>query len=44
VTPEALAFFDGIVAETAAKLKAIGDLETVRETPMTVGMGIDYPQ
>jgi len=43
VSPQALALFDQIVAETAAKLKAIGDLQDVAETPMAMGMGIDYP-
>jgi hypothetical protein len=31
-----------VIAETAAKLKTIGDLETVAEKPMVMGMGIDY--
>jgi hypothetical protein len=42
VSPESLALFDSIVAEIAAKLTAIGDLETVAEKPMAMGMGIDY--
>jgi predicted nucleic acid-binding protein len=32
--------FDGIIAETAAKLKAIGDLERVEETQVAVSMGL----
>jgi len=39
VSPQALELFDGIIAETAAKLKVIGDLERVEETRMAVGMG-----
>jgi hypothetical protein len=42
VSPESLELFDQIIAETAAKLKAIADLETFGETPMAAGMGVDY--
>jgi fumarate reductase subunit D len=42
VSPQSLKLFDEIVADTAAKLKAIGDLEHFAETPMVMGMGIDY--
>jgi PAS domain S-box-containing protein len=34
--------FDRIIAETAAKLKALGDLEHVVETDMALGTGIDF--
>jgi hypothetical protein len=43
VSPHALALFDQIVGETAAKLKAIADLEVVNATQMTIGAGIAYP-
>jgi hypothetical protein len=42
VSAESLALFDGIVTETAAKLKAIADLENVVETHMVIGTGIEY--
>jgi PAS domain S-box-containing protein len=34
---------DQIIQEAAGKLKMLGDLETVREREMVVGLGIDYP-
>jgi len=33
---------DSIIGETAAKLKALGDLEHVVEIDMSMGTGIDY--
>jgi len=42
VAPESLERFDRIIAETAAKLTALGDLEHITETQMTMGPGIDY--
>jgi PAS domain S-box-containing protein len=42
VSSEALDLFDHIIAETAAKLKALGDLEHITETDMAMGTGIDY--
>ena len=39
---ESLALFDEIIRETAAKLKALGDLEDTPEKQMASGMGIDY--
>jgi hypothetical protein len=42
VSPASLEQFDHIIADTAAKLKAIGDLETVAEARMAAGAGIDY--
>ena len=42
VSAESLALFDGIITETAAKLKAIADLENVVETRMAIGTGVDY--
>jgi PAS domain S-box-containing protein len=32
-----------VIQETAVKLKTLGNLETVREKEMAVGLGIDYP-
>ena len=34
---------DQVIQEAAAKLRMLGDLETVREKEMAVGLGIDYP-
>jgi hypothetical protein len=32
-----------VIQEAAAKLKSLGDLETVREKEMVIGLGIEYP-
>ena len=42
VSAQSLELFDQIIAETAARLKAIADLETFGEKPMAAGMGIAY--
>ena len=42
VSHQSLALFDHIIADTAERLKKIGDLKTVAETRMSAGMGIDY--
>jgi PAS domain S-box-containing protein len=42
VSPQSLERFDRIIAETAAKLRTLGDLEHVTETQMEMGTGIDY--
>ena len=34
---------DRLIEEAAVKLRALGDLETVKEKEMTIGLGIDYP-
>jgi PAS domain S-box-containing protein len=39
---EMLTLFDGMIAEAATKLKTLGDLETVREKQMEVGVGIEH--
>jgi PAS domain S-box-containing protein len=41
--PEMLAVVDRLIQEAAAKLKALGDLETIKEKEMALGQGIDYP-
>jgi hypothetical protein len=41
--PEMLTLVDRMIEEAAAKLKALGDLETVKEKEMAVGPGIEYP-
>ena len=41
--PEMLTLVDQMIQEAAVKLKALGDLETVNEKEMAVGLGIDYP-
>ena len=33
---------DRIIQEAAGKLRMLGNLETVREKAMAVGLGIDY--
>jgi PAS domain S-box-containing protein len=43
VSPQSLESFDRIVADTADRLKAIGDLEQVTETDMVLGPGVEYP-
>jgi PAS domain S-box-containing protein len=40
---ELLTLVDRMVAEAGVKLKTLGDLETVNEKEMVIGMGIDYP-
>jgi len=42
VSHQSLALFDHIIADTAERLKKIGDLETVVEIRMSAGMGIEY--
>ena len=42
VAPQSLEQFDRIIAETAAKLRTLGDLEHVTEAQMAMGPGIDY--
>jgi hypothetical protein len=42
VAPSTLVLFDHIVADTSAKLKALGDLTHVSETAMSMGPGIAY--
>jgi len=37
------ALVDRVIQEAAAKLKTLGDLETVKEREMSIGVGIDYP-
>ena len=40
---EMLTLVDRIIQQAAARLKSLGDLETVREKEMVIGLGIDYP-
>jgi PAS domain S-box-containing protein len=40
---EMLALVDRMVQEAAEKLKTLGDLETVKEKEMAIGLGIEYP-
>jgi hypothetical protein len=42
LTPGSLELFDHIIGDTAARLKALGDLDTVTETDMVTGAGIAY--
>jgi hypothetical protein len=42
VSHQSLALFDHIIADTAERLKKIGDLEAVAETRMSAGMGVEY--
>ena len=38
-----LTLVEGMIEEAAVKLKALGDLETIKEKEMAIGLGIDYP-
>ena len=40
---EVLTLVDRVILEAAVKLKTLGDLETVKEKEMAIGLGIDYP-
>jgi PAS domain S-box-containing protein len=40
---ELLTLVDQMVQQAGVKLKTLGDLETVNEKEMAIGMGIDYP-
>ena len=40
---EMLTLVDRLIQEAAVKLKALGDLETIKEKEMVLGLGIDYP-
>jgi PAS domain S-box-containing protein len=40
---EMLAVVDRLIHEAAVKLKALGDLETIKEKEMALGQSIDYP-
>jgi hypothetical protein len=40
---EMLTVVDGMIQEAAAKLKSLGELETVKEKEMVIGLGIEYP-
>jgi PAS domain S-box-containing protein len=40
---EMQALVEEVIQEAAVKLKTLGDLETVKETEMEMGLGIDYP-
>ena len=40
---EMVTLVDRMIQEAAVKLKALGDLETVKEREMAMGLGIDYP-
>jgi PAS domain S-box-containing protein len=42
VAPQSIERFDRIIAETAAKLTALGDVECIAETQTAMGTGIDY--
>jgi PAS domain S-box-containing protein len=44
ISRQSLNLFDQIVEDTAAKLKALGDLQDVVQTEMAIGQGIDYPR
>jgi PAS domain S-box-containing protein len=40
---EMLTLVDRTIQEASVKLKTLGDLETVKEKEMAIGLGIDYP-
>ena len=41
--PEVQTLIEQAIQEAAAKLKTLGELETVTEKEMAIGPGIDYP-
>jgi hypothetical protein len=41
--PELQTLVDRMIEEAAVKLKTLGDLETVAEREMAIGLGIEYP-
>jgi hypothetical protein len=41
--PEMLTLVDRMIQEAAVKLRTLGDLESVEEKEMAIGLGIDYP-
>jgi PAS domain S-box-containing protein len=43
LSEETLTLFDRLIHETATELRVLGDLEVVREKPMVIGTGIEYP-
>jgi hypothetical protein len=42
LSDESLALFDRLSQETAHELKVLSDLDTIRETEMAIGTGIEY--
>jgi PAS domain S-box-containing protein len=40
---ESLVLFDEMIADAARKLRTLGDLQTVKEKEMDIGLAIDYP-
>ena len=42
--PGALDPLEKMIHDTTRKLKALGDLESVREKPLAMGLGIDYAE
>jgi PAS domain S-box-containing protein len=43
LSAELLTLVDQMIQEAGVKLKTLGDLETVNEKEMAIGLGIDYP-
>lgn len=43
LSPEILALVDRLIKDAAGKLQTLGDLQTIKEKEMTIGLGIDYP-
>ena len=44
MSPESIALFDRLIAETVAQLTALGQLEHLELKPMAVGSGIKYDE
>ena len=44
LSTETLTLFDRLVREAARELRALGDVESVREKTMGIGQGIEYPR
>lgn len=43
VSDEVVKLFDAAIADATAKLRALGNLQTVQEKEMATGLGIEYP-
>jgi hypothetical protein len=43
VSKNSLALFDDTIQDTAAQLRALGDMTVFAEKPMVIGSGLDVP-
>ena len=40
---DTIGLFDSLIQDTAAELRVLGNLQTIKEKEMAIGTGIDYP-